>query len=83
MNACIDFISDSSPPIFALCDAKDNKKSQLLGTIIEGDWFTTIEVCSDGIEALDSIKKSTTKIFEQHLELSNVCEQDVGISFFY
>ncbi|CAK9820944.1 Protein zwilch homolog [Anthophora plagiata] len=81
LNVCIEFINDTVPPIFALCDAKDNKKSRLLGTIIKGEWFSTIEVCSHGTEKFDTIKKSSD-MFQQHLELSHACEHDINISAF-
>lgn len=82
MNACIEFINDSFFLIFALCDGKDNKKSRLLGTMIEKEWFTTIEVCSAEIETFEFLKESSFKIFQQHLEFSHACEQDVSINFF-
>ncbi|XP_076765892.1 protein zwilch homolog [Xylocopa sonorina] len=82
LNACIEFTDNSFPPIFALCDGKDNKKSRLLGAIIEGKWFTTIEVYSAGSETLETIKKSSSEICQQHLELSHAREEDLTISAF-
>ncbi|XP_017886891.1 protein zwilch homolog [Ceratina calcarata] len=81
LNECIRFLNNTFPPIFALCDEKDKKRSRLLGTIIEGEWFTTIEVYSDGIETIENVKKSSN-FFQQHLELSHACEQDINISAF-
>lgn len=80
LNACIEFVTNIFPPIFALCDGTDKKNSRLLGVIIKEGWFTTIEVCSTGIETLDSIQKSST-VVQQHSKLSHVHEHDVSISF--
>ncbi|XP_029044330.2 uncharacterized protein LOC114876721 [Osmia bicornis bicornis] len=82
LNECIEFIKDTSSPIFALCNGTDNKNSRVLGTMIEGNWFIRIEICSTGIESLNVIKDSSSKIFQQHLELSHACERDVTISVF-
>ncbi|XP_076389988.1 protein zwilch homolog isoform X2 [Megachile rotundata] len=82
LNSCIERTNDNIPLILALCNGTDNKNSRLIGTTIEAKWFTTIEICSVGIETLDVIKKSSTKIFQQHLALSCVCERDVTVSVF-
>ncbi|XP_060821588.1 protein zwilch homolog isoform X1 [Bombus pascuorum] len=82
LNICIEFINDSFPPIFALCDGKDPKKSRLLGTTIEGEWFTTIEACFDGIETFETVKNSSSKMFQNHLELSDASKQDIAVSAF-
>lgn len=79
LNICIEFINDSFPPIFALCDGKDHKKSRLLGATIEGEWFTTIETCFDGIETFETVKNSSSKMLQNHLKLSDASKQDVSI----
>lgn len=81
LNECIEFIKDTSTPIFALCNGTDKKNSRVIGTVIEGNWFIRIEICSTGFESLNVIKDSS-KIFQQHLELSHACERDVSILFF-
>ncbi|XP_076174873.1 protein zwilch homolog [Ptiloglossa arizonensis] len=82
LNLCIECITDSFPPIFALCDGKDNKKCRLLGTNIQGEWFTTIEVCSTGTETPDTIKKSSSGILQQHSKFSHVQEHNINVSAF-
>ncbi|XP_076379095.1 protein zwilch homolog isoform X1 [Megalopta genalis] len=82
LNACIELITYAFPPIFALCNGNDNKRARLLGTNIQKEWFTTIEVCSDGIETFETIKESSSTFLEQHLKLSHVQEQNVVISVF-
>ena len=83
LNVCIDFINDSFPPIFALCDSKDHKRSKLLGAIIEGEWFTTIEACTVDNETYETVKSCSSKIFQEHLQLSRACEQNVSISLWW
>ncbi|XP_043529709.1 protein zwilch homolog isoform X1 [Frieseomelitta varia] len=82
LNVCIDFINDSFPPIFALCDSKDHKRSKLLGAIIEGEWFTTIEACTVDNETYETVKNCSSEIFQEHLQLSRACEQDIIVSAF-
>ncbi|XP_078034904.1 uncharacterized protein LOC144468948 [Augochlora pura] len=82
LNACINLITDEFPPVFALCNGSDNKRAKLLGTIIEKEWFTTIEVCSDGTETFETIKESSSRFLEQHLKFSHAQEQNVVISAF-
>ncbi|KAK9307901.1 hypothetical protein QLX08_001957 [Tetragonisca angustula] len=82
LNVCIDFINDSFPPIFALCDSKDHKRSKLLGAIIEGEWFTTIEACTVDNETYETVKSCSSKIFQEHLQLSRACEQNIIVSAF-
>ncbi|XP_053978515.1 protein zwilch homolog [Hylaeus volcanicus] len=82
LNACIESITDDFPPIFVLCDGKDKRECKLLGTIIQGEWFTTIEVCLAGTETLDAMEKSSSSILQQHLKLSHVQEHNVSISAF-
>lgn len=79
MNVCIDFINDSFPPILALCDSKDYKRSKLLGAMIEEEWFTTIEACTVDNETFETVKNCSSKIYQEHLELSRANEQDVSI----
>ncbi|XP_076628981.1 protein zwilch homolog [Colletes latitarsis] len=82
LNACIELITDAFPPIFALCNGEDKKKCRLLGTTIQGQWFTTIEVCSADTETFDVIKNSSSSILQQHLKLSHVQEYNVIVSAF-
>ncbi|KZC14119.1 Protein zwilch like protein [Dufourea novaeangliae] len=82
LNACIDFLKVDFPPIFALCNGNDNKKTRLLGTTIQKDWFTTIEICSVDIETLETIKESSTSILQEHLKLSHAKGHNVTISAF-
>ncbi|OAD62750.1 Protein zwilch like protein [Eufriesea mexicana] len=82
LNICVEFMNVPFLPILALCDGKDNKKSRLLGIMIDDEWFTTIEVYSSGTETLETLNESSSEMFQQHLELSHVCEQDVTVSAF-
>ncbi|XP_076238865.1 uncharacterized protein LOC143182022 [Calliopsis andreniformis] len=80
LNACIEFVTDTFPPIFALCDDEVQRQIRLLGTIVKGEWFTTIKVSSTGIETLESMKMSSSEILQQHSKLSHVPEHDIIIS---
>ncbi|XP_031848590.1 protein zwilch homolog [Nomia melanderi] len=82
LNACIKFTANNLPPIFALCDGNDNKRSRLLGASIQEKWFTTIEVCSANNETFETIEESSLLFLQQHLKFSRAQEHNVTISAF-
>ncbi|KAG7213862.1 hypothetical protein KM043_003071 [Ampulex compressa] len=79
LNLCLEYLCDNSRPIFVLCDGNDEGGSRLLGTVVNNNWFTTIEVTSLGVKSV-AVTRDTSALVQQHLRLSQVLEHHVRVS---
>lgn len=63
--------------MLALCDGKDSKQSRLIGSIVQDNWFTTLEANSIGVTPQATVRSKCHRIVQEHLKRSGAQEHNV------